>query len=130
MAARNAVSARAYPEAVRYYALAIELAAWLPDPGPALVEEAAQAASWAGDPDRATEWAERALDQSGSASPADRARLLERIGRYRFEAGDLNAAVHATEQAVELLSGWPTVRVARTGPRRAGHLAHAARRIR
>ena len=107
VAARNAVSARAYPEAVRYYALVIELAAWLPDPGPALVEEAAQAASWAGDPDRATEWAERALDQSSSASPADRARLLERIGRYRYEAGDLNAAVHATEQAVDLLSGGP-----------------------
>jgi class 3 adenylate cyclase/tetratricopeptide (TPR) repeat protein len=107
VAARQAVSARAYPEAVRYYALAIELAAWLPEPVPALVEEAAQAASWAGDPDRAAEWAEQALDQPGSARPADRARLLERIGRYRFQAGDLNAAVDATGQAVELLSDGP-----------------------
>ena len=32
-AARHAVSARAYPEAVRYYALGIELAAWLPESG-------------------------------------------------------------------------------------------------
>jgi len=106
-AARHAVSARAYPEAVRYYALATELAAWLPESGPSLAEEAAQAASWAGDPDRATEWAEQALDQSSSASPADRARLLERIGRYRYEAGDLNAAIEATGRAVDLLSDGP-----------------------
>ncbi len=50
VAARQAVSAHAYPEAVRYYALTIELAAWLSESGPALVEEAAQAASWAGRP--------------------------------------------------------------------------------
>jgi class 3 adenylate cyclase/tetratricopeptide (TPR) repeat protein len=106
-AARHAVSARAYPEAVRYYALAIELAAWLPESGPVLAEEAAQAASWAGDPDRAAGWAEQALDQASSAGPADRARLLERIGRYRYEAGDLNAAVEATGRAVELLVDGP-----------------------
>ncbi len=114
VAARHAVSARAYPEAVRSYALAIELAAWLPESGPALTEEAAQAASWAGDPDRGAAWAEQALGQSGAASPADRARLLERIGRYRYEAGDLNAAVQATGQAVELLSdGQPSALRAR-----------------
>ncbi len=107
VAARQAVSARAYPEAVRYYALAIDLADWLPESGPALVEEAARAASWAGHPDRAAEWAAQALTQSGSASPAGRARLLERIGRYRFEAGDLSAAVDATGQAVALLSDGP-----------------------
>jgi predicted ATPase/class 3 adenylate cyclase len=104
VAARQAVSARAYPEAVRHYALAIELAAWLPESGPALLEEAAQAASWAGDPDRAAGWAAQALSASRSASPVDQARLLERVGRYRFEAGDLNAAVDATGQAVALLS--------------------------
>jgi class 3 adenylate cyclase len=114
VAARHAVSARAYPEAVRHYALAIELAAWLPESGPALLEEAARAASWAGDPDRAAEWAVQALAQSGSAGPVDRARLLERIGRYRFEAGDLNAAVDATGQAVTLLSdGLPSALRAR-----------------
>jgi predicted ATPase/class 3 adenylate cyclase len=104
VAARQAVSARAYPEAVRHYALAIELASWLPESGPALLEEAAQAASWAGDPDRAAGWAAQALSASRSASPVDQARLLERVGRYRFEAGDLNAAVDATGQAVALLS--------------------------
>ncbi len=107
VAARHAVSARAYPEAVRHYALAIELAAWLPSAGPALLEEAARAASWAGEPDRAAEWAAQALADSGSAGPVHRARLLERVGRYRFEAGDLNAAVDAAGQAVALLSDGP-----------------------
>ena len=106
-AARHAVSARAYPEAVRYYALAIDESAWLPEAGPALAEDAAQAASWAGDPECAAGWAQQALDESGSAGPADRARLLERIGRYRYEAGDLNGAVDATERAVELLPDGP-----------------------
>ena len=58
-AARRAVSARAYPEADRNYALAIELAQWLPEAGPGLLEEAAQAASWAEHPDRAAGWAAR-----------------------------------------------------------------------
>jgi class 3 adenylate cyclase len=107
VAARHAVSARAYPEAVRHYALAIKLAAWLQAAGPALLEEAARAASWAGDPDRAAEWAAQALADSGSAGPVDRARLLERVGRYRFEAGDLNAAVDAAGQAVALLADGP-----------------------
>jgi len=107
LAARQAVAERAYPEAVRSYALAIELAAWLPEAGPALLEEAARAAGWAGDPDRAAGWIADALAQSGDAAPADRARLLERLGRYRFDAGDHDAAVDATERAVALLPDGP-----------------------
>ena len=107
LAARQAVAERAYPEAVRSYALAIELAAWLPEAGPALLEEAARAAGWAGDPDRAAGWIADALAQSGDAAPAERARLLERLGRYRFDARDLNAAVDAAEQAVALLPEGP-----------------------
>ena len=108
VAARGAVvPARAYPEADRYYALALELAQWLPEAGPSLLEEAAQAASWAGDPDRAAGWAAQALAESGAGALDDRARLLERIGRYRFEAGDLRAAVDATEQAVTMLPDGP-----------------------
>jgi class 3 adenylate cyclase/tetratricopeptide (TPR) repeat protein len=107
LAARQAVAERAYPEAVRSYALAIELAAWLPEPGPALLEEAARAAGWAGDPDRATGWIADALAQSGDAAATDRARLLERLGRYRFDARDLNAAVDATERALALLPDGP-----------------------
>jgi DNA-binding CsgD family transcriptional regulator len=107
VAARHAVSARAYPEADRYYRLAIELGQWLPESGPGLLEEAAQAASWAGDPSRAAGWAAQALGQLGDGPITDRVRLLERLGRYYWEAGDLNAAVDATEQAVALLPDGP-----------------------
>lgn len=107
LAARQAVAERAYPEAARSYALAIELAAWLPEAGPAFLEEAARAAGWAGDPDRAAGWIADALAQSGDAAPADRARLLERLGRYQFDARDLDAAVEATERAVALLDDGP-----------------------
>jgi DNA-binding CsgD family transcriptional regulator len=107
-AARQAVSARAYPEAYRNYDLAIQLARWLPEAGPGLLEEAAQAASWAQHPDRAARWAADALARSAASAPADRARLLERLGRYRWEAGDpTRAAVEAAEQAVALLDAEP-----------------------
>lgn len=102
-AARQAVLAHAYPEATHDYALAIELADWLPGLGPDLYEAAAQAASWAGDPERAAGWAAAALAQPERASPADRVRRLERLGRYRWEAGDPRAAADASEQAVALL---------------------------
>ena len=62
-AARQAVAAHAYPEAVRHYALAIDLESWLPDGAPELLDEAAQTASWAGDPD-----ARRRMDD-GRAGP-------------------------------------------------------------
>ena len=107
LAARQAVAERAYPEAVRSYALAIELGPWLPEAGAALLEEAARAAGWAGDPDRAAGWIDDALVQSGDAAPAERARLLERLGRYRFDARDLDAAVDATKRAVALLPDGP-----------------------
>jgi len=57
LAARRAVAVRAYPEAKKNYALAIELADRRPETGPDLLEEAARAASWAGDPERAAAWA-------------------------------------------------------------------------
>ena len=107
LAARQAVAERAYPEAVRSYALAIELSPWLSEAGAALLEEAARAAGWAGDPDRAAGWIDDALVQSGDAAPAERARLLERLGRYRFDARDLDAAVNATKRAVALLPDGP-----------------------
>ena len=108
LAARRAISARAYPEAYRNYDLAIRLARWLPEAGPDLLEEAAQAASWAQQPGSAARWAADALAASGAAAAADRARLLERLGRYRWEAGDpTGAAVEAGEQAVALLEAEP-----------------------
>ena len=108
-AARAAVLARAYPEALRCYAMALGLEAWLAAAGPALLEEAAQVASWAKDSRRAVEWATRALALCGTegADATLRARLLERLGRYQWEAGDLRAAVDATEQASALIANEP-----------------------
>ena len=106
-AARQAVSAHAYPEATHDYALAIELGDWLPGLGADLYEEAAQVASWAGDPERAAGWAALALAQPEAATPAHRVRLLERLGRYRWEAGDPRAAADASEAAVALLPDGP-----------------------
>ena len=106
-AARQALSAHAYPEATHDYALAIELGDWLPGLGSDLYEEAAQAASWAGDPELAGGWAALALAQPDVAVPAGRIRLLERLGRYRWEAGDPRAAADASQEAVALLPDGP-----------------------
>lgn len=107
LAARRAVSVRAYPEAAKNYGLAIELANWLPEAGPDLLEEAARAASWAGDPEQAAAWAADALAGSDAAAPVDRARRLERLGRYRWEMGDPQAALEAAGQAMVTLEGEP-----------------------
>ena len=68
LAARRAVSARAYPEADHFYAMAADGAGWLPEPAPDLLEEAARAASWAGRPERAAGYtAGRAAEALGVA---------------------------------------------------------------
>jgi class 3 adenylate cyclase/tetratricopeptide (TPR) repeat protein len=107
LAARRAVSVRAYPEAQKNYALAIELADGRPETGPDLLEEAARAASWAADPEQAAVWAADALARSEAAAPMDRARRLERLGRYRWEMGDPKTAVDLTEQAMVILDTEP-----------------------
>ena len=110
-AARDAISVRAYPEARKNYSLAIELANWLPRAGPDLMEEAARAASWAGDPEQAAAWAADAVAQTGAAAPVDLARRLERLGRYRWEMGDPKAAVEATGRAMVMLERHPPSRL-------------------
>jgi DNA-binding CsgD family transcriptional regulator len=107
VAARHAVAARAYPEASRLYAQTADLARWLPEWGGQELEEAAQAASLAGQPTPAAEYVTAALELSPAGQPAERARLLERLGRYRWEAGDPRAAAAAGEQAMRLLDGEP-----------------------
>ena len=111
VAARHAVSVRAYPEAAKNYGLAIELANWLPEAGPGLLEEAAQSASWAGDPEQAAIWAAEALARSDAAAPMDRARRLQRLGRYRWEMGEPKAAAETTEQAMFILEQEPPSRL-------------------
>jgi class 3 adenylate cyclase/tetratricopeptide (TPR) repeat protein len=107
LAARRAVSVRAYPEAAENYGLAIELFQWLPEAGPDLLEEAARSASWAGDSKQAATWAADALARGDAAAPMDRARRLERLGRYRWEMGDPKAALDAAEQAMIILDPEP-----------------------
>jgi DNA-binding CsgD family transcriptional regulator len=109
LAARQAVTSRAYPEADRFYTMAVGQVRWLPKPGPGpgLLEEAARAASWAGHPGRAARYMADALAQPAVAGTQDRARMLERLGRYHWEAGDPRAAVDATRQAWGLLEAEP-----------------------
>ena len=107
LAARLSVVARAYPEADRCYVLATDLASSLAEPVRLVLEEAARAASWAGHPDRAASWIADVLSRDDVTDFADRAGLLERLGRYQWEAGDLQAAVHAATQAAALLADAP-----------------------
>ena len=109
LAARQAVTSRAYPEADRFYTMAVGQVRWLPEPGPGpgLLEEAAQAASWAGHPERAARYMADALGTPVAAGTQDRARMLERLGRYQWEAGDPRAAVGVTRQAWDLLETEP-----------------------
>ncbi|HXS64951.1 MAG TPA: AAA family ATPase [Streptosporangiaceae bacterium] len=102
-AARLSVAARAYPEADRCYVLATDLARSLAEPVRLVLEEAAQVASWAGHPDRAASWIADVLARDDISESADRAGLLERLGRYQWEAGDLLAAVQAASEAAALL---------------------------
>jgi class 3 adenylate cyclase/tetratricopeptide (TPR) repeat protein len=111
LAARHAVSVRAYPEAAKNYAMAIELMNWLPEAGPDLLEEAARSASWAGDSKQAATWAADALARGGASAPMDRARRLERLGRYQWETGDTRAALDAAEQAAVVLDPEPPSRL-------------------
>ena len=108
VAARRAVSARAYPEADRTTPWPSSWRSGCPEAGPGLLEEAAQAASWAGDPGSRRRMGGAGAWPSPARAPrTDRARLLERLGRYRWEAGDLRAAAEATEQAVAMLPDGP-----------------------
>jgi DNA-binding CsgD family transcriptional regulator len=107
LAARLSVAARAYPEADRCYVLATDLARSLAEPVRLVLEEAAQTASWAGHPDRAASWIADVLARDDVTDPADRAGLLERLARYQWEAGDLQAAVQAATRAAVLLEDAP-----------------------
>ncbi|MBW8737925.1 MAG: AAA family ATPase [Streptomyces turgidiscabies] len=105
--ARLAFTACAYEEADRLYALVAELEQWMPDRGPGVWEEAERAAGLAGQPGRAAQHSARALAADEAGTPEDRARILERAGGYRWEAGDLRGSIEAREQGVALLDGHP-----------------------
>jgi DNA-binding CsgD family transcriptional regulator len=122
-AARQAMRAHAYPEASRLFTTAYRLAGSPARWGPGQLEEAAQAASLAGDPRRAAAYTGQALAGLGAGATWDRARLLERLGRYHWEAGEPRTAVEATGQAVLLLAaGPPSAAAARVLAAQAGRL--------
>jgi ATP/maltotriose-dependent transcriptional regulator MalT len=121
-AARDAIQARAYPEALRCYTLALDLADWLPDAGPGLLEEAAQAASWAGDPECAVGWASAALAQPDAAAGGP--------GQFSAAAGgpgQFNAAAGGPRQFSAAAGGPGQFSAAARGPGQFNAAARADR---
>lgn len=68
-----------------------------------LLQQAAEAARWAGRHGRAVDLANRARRELSEAEPARVAVLLEKLGRYQWEAGDSQASLDAYEEARRLL---------------------------
>ncbi|MCL9759569.1 AAA family ATPase [Frankia sp. AiPa1] len=112
VAAEMAADACAFAESHRQYTRALALWHRVDDPVRAagvphshLLERGAEAARWAGHTDVAIAWMlELSAQQSPRRSPAERAALWERLGRYRWESGDGEGSTRAYEQAVSLLA--------------------------
>jgi DNA-binding NarL/FixJ family response regulator/tetratricopeptide (TPR) repeat protein len=114
-ARQSATAVYAFAEADRQYRRALTL--WdrvEPERRPAdlthprLLEEAAEAARWAGDASRAITLVRRAL--AGLELPAERGRaglLHERLGLYLWEAGDGQRSLEAYQTADRLLAAEP-----------------------
>ena len=80
----------------------------------ALRGRAAEAASCLGEPLRAAQIAQRALDElDPAAEPVRASLLLERIGRYSWIAGDTDYAVSAYDEAVRTIPADPSAERAR-----------------
>ncbi len=108
LAGATALRVRAFPEAERQYGRALEVWPRLADTDvetplthDQLLAVAAEAARWAGHVDRAIELIERALAQAPSTR---RGALLERLGSYRWEAGDSVGSKRAYAEAHRILS--------------------------
>ena len=108
-AAREAETAAGVAEARRHVERALELWPHVDDAEQrvgldhtALMEWTAGLSYLAGDPDRAVALQERALEHA-SSDPARRAVIFERLGRFRWIAGDDEAAEAAYAEAVRLM---------------------------
>ena len=121
-AAATEESAGADADALRHLELAIELAvpaaAALDDavdhPDVALLRRAAEAALAAGDPGRAAAFAESALAPGiPSGDRVESAAAWDRLGVFRWESGDREAALGAHAHALELLPRTETAERAR-----------------
>ena len=98
-AAEASEAAGGYAEAHLQYERALELAGAADRA--ALAERAAEAAQLAGEPDRAVELVEIALE---GARPEDASRLQLALGRARWAAGDSAGALGAYDEAVRRLA--------------------------
>lgn len=139
MAGRAAAAVYAYADAQLQLERALRL--WPDVPNAAertgvdrveLVQEAAEAARWAGDPARAVELAREAVAALTSgvdlSDPVRLAALHERLGRYLWESGDTRAAAAAYDDAAGLLASQPPSRLtARVLAAQASALALAGR---
>jgi DNA-binding CsgD family transcriptional regulator/tetratricopeptide (TPR) repeat protein len=114
-AGRVAADVHGFTEAHTQYERALTLWAQVPraheQAGLALPElrlEAAEAARWAGLPDRATGLLQAALaDLGGRLDPARAGLLHARLAEYRSEAGDSKSALVAYEEASRLVANEP-----------------------
>ena len=114
-ARRSASGAYAFAAADRLYERALDLWALVDsDDQPSglvltdLLREAAEAARWVDDQERAAVLVGRALDLVDPAGdPAGAAMLMERLGLYLWEVGDGKRSLGAHEAAARLLIGQP-----------------------
>jgi DNA-binding CsgD family transcriptional regulator len=114
-AARIAADVHGFTEAHREYERALALWGRVPDAyeqaGLALSDlrvEAAEAARWAGLPDRAAVLLEEALsNRGGHIEPAREGLLWARLAECRSEAGDSKGALAAYEEASRLVANEP-----------------------
>ena len=114
-AAVAAEEAYAWAEALSHYEQAIKLWDRVPDAETLvgidvseLHRRAAEAAHLAGASERAGALIEVAIEAIRPEADSVRlGRLYERLGRYRWMAGDTNASTKAHDKAVQLLSGQP-----------------------
>lgn len=114
-AAESAAAVFAVSEAVRWYERVLQLwptvnAGDRPSEPPydVVLLRAADASRWAGDLDTATDYLDAALELLGSSpDPERRAQLLERKGRFLWEAGAGAASLDAYEQACTLVRDRP-----------------------
>lgn len=110
-AARESAALLAYPEAKRQLLRILDLLPLLqPDSELDRVEilrRTAEAARWSGSADEAVDLARQALSNLPDNDIGRRAELLERLGRYAYEAGRSAVAQTAYQAAVQCLAGEP-----------------------
>ena len=104
-AARDAARSFAHAEAWEHYRKAVDLMGKALSGSAPLVIEAAEAARWTGQLGSAAGLIAAALDAPHEGD--DRARLLERLGRYLWETGDFAASSAALDEALLILKESP-----------------------